>query len=265
MIGDPIRHSLSPTIYNAAFAEREADWVFVAFEVADGGARAALDAMRSLDLGWLSVTMPHKTAVAHGVDQLSEDAAALDAVNCVINDGGVLIGESTDGEGFLRALTQETAFDPAGRSCMVLGAGGAARAVVLALARAGASDVVVVNRTPERGEQAATLAGTVGRVGEAGDTAGVDLVVNATPVGMRDGEALPVDVGGLSEGAVVADLVYEPEVTPLVAAARARGLTAVGGLGMLIHQAGLQFERVLDQPAPLEAMAVAARDALALR
>jgi shikimate dehydrogenase len=264
VIGDPIRHSLSPAIYNAAFVAADVDWVFVAFEVAEGAAAASLDAMRSLDLGWLSVTMPHKTAVAHGVDQLSDDAAALDAVNCVINDNGVLVGESTDGEGFLRALTNETAFVPAGRSCMVLGAGGAARAIVLALARAGATDIVVVNRTPARGERAATLAGGAGRLGGHADAAGVDLVVNATPLGMAGDQALPVDVGVLREGAVVADLVYEPEVTPLLAAARARGLTAVGGLGMLVHQAGLQFERVLGRPAPLEAMAVAARQALAV-
>ncbi len=256
---------MSPAIYNAAFAAREVDWVFVAFEVADGGASAALDAMRTLDLGWLSVTMPHKTAVARAVDRLSDDAAALEAANCVVNEGGALVGESTDGQGFLRALTHETDFDPDGRSCMVLGAGGAARAVVLALARAGAKDIVVVNRTPDRGEQAVALADGVARLGVAAEAAGVDLVVNATPIGMGGDHALPIPVDGLKEAAVVADLIYEPEVTPLLAAARARGLTAVGGLGMLVHQAGLQFERVLGQPAPLEAMAVAARQVLAVR
>ncbi len=265
VIGDPVRHSLSPVIYNAAFAESGADWVFVAFEVAEGGAAAAVDAMRALDLGWFSVTMPHKTAVARCVDRLSDDAAALDAVNCVVNEDGVLVGESTDGEGFVRALAHETGFEPAERRCVVVGAGGAARAVVLALARAGAGDVVVVNRNAERAETAAALAGAVGRVGSEADAAGADLVVNATPVGMAGSGALPLDVAPFDGGAVVADLVYEPEVTPLVAAARARGLTAVNGLGMLVHQAALQLERVIGGPAPLEAMAAAARRGLTER
>jgi shikimate dehydrogenase len=265
VIGDPIRHSLSPVIFNAAFADHGLDWVFVAFEVPEGKAPAAIDAMRVLDIGWLSVTMPHKAAVAAVVDRLSPDAEALDSVNCVINDGGVLVGESTDGEGFVRALHAETGFVPEGRRCAVLGAGGAARAVVLALARAGAHEVVVVNRTEARAVHAVALAGEAGRLGGVDDLAGVDLIVQATPVGMGKDATLAFDPGLLRTGQVVADLVYQPESTPLVVAARERGLTAVGGLGMLVHQAVLQFERVTSETAPVEVMMAAARSALAGR
>jgi len=262
VIGDPVRHSLSPSIHNAAFEAQGLDWVFVAFEVPDGAAPAAVDAMRTLGVGWYSVTMPHKRAVARVVDQLTPDAAVLDAVNCIVNHDGELTGHSTDGEGFLRALVAESGFEVRGRSCVVLGAGGAARAVVTALARAGAREVVVVNRSSATAEQAALLAGPVGRVGDAGDVTGADLVVNATPIGMGGDPSTPCEPGLLREGQVVADLVYEPEKTPLVTAARRRGATALGGLGMLVHQAAIQFELVTGEEAPLEVMKTAARAGL---
>jgi len=112
VIGDPVRHSLSPTILNAAFRDLGLDWVYLAFEVPDGKAPEALDAMRVLGLDGLSVTMPHKTATAAAVDRLSPDAAALGAVNCVVRRGDELVGENTDGVGFLAALVADTGYDP---------------------------------------------------------------------------------------------------------------------------------------------------------
>lgn len=239
--------------------------MFVAFEVPDGQVEGALAAMRALGIDWLSVTMPHKTAAARGVDRITDDARILDAVNCIVDVGGVLEGDNTDGQGFVRALARDTGFAPGGSSCAVVGAGGAARAVVLALARAGAREVVVVNRSGVRAERAAALAGEAGRVGGIADVADVDLVVNATPVGMAGDDGSPFDVGPLAAHAIVADLVYEPETTPVVAAARARGLRAVNGLGMLVDQAALQFEKVVGQAAPIDAMLESARRALDAR
>lgn len=264
MIGHPVRHSLSPAIFNAAFEARGLDWVFVAFDVAEGGAARALDAMRALDIAGFSVTMPHKSDVAAGVDELSAEARALGAVNSVKNDDGTLSGDNTDGAGFLRSLREEAGFDPSGRRCAVLGAGGAARAVVLALARAGAAEVVVVNRTPDRGRVAAALAGEAGRLGTADDVEGADLVVNATSVGMTGGvtAATPFPVNRLREGQVVADLIYRPGTTTLLAGARERGLTCINGLGMLVHQAALQLEWWTGEPAPLGVMFDATRRGL---
>jgi shikimate dehydrogenase len=261
VIGAPIRHSLSPAIFNAAFAARDLDWVYLAFEVPPGAAGQALDAMRAFGVGGLSVTMPHKDAVAELVDQCTPEAAALHAVNCIVATGDGLVGENTDGPGFLDALRIDADFEVAGRRAVVLGAGGAARAIVLALARAGAAEVAVVNRTAERGEIAAALAGPISRPATADAIDQADLVVNATSVGMGDGQT-PFDPGRLSPGQVVADIVYHPSPTPLVAAARARGIVAIDGLGMLVHQAGHAFRLWTGLEPPIGPMTGAARAAL---
>jgi shikimate dehydrogenase len=268
VIGDPVRHSLSPALHNAAYRALGLDWVLVAFEVPDGGAAAAIDAARTLDLAGYAVTMPHKTAIASFCDELSPDAAALRSVNTVtvLADGRVA-GDSTDGAGFLRSLA-EAEVDPADRSVLLLGAGGAARAVARSLGVAGAR-VVVAARNPAAASEAAALAG--GTAVEWGDRAAIaasaDIVVNATPLGMAGrasdpeygdaaaGEPLGVEVLGPEH--VVVDLVYHPLKTPLLLTARERGATAISGLGMLVHQAALQVERWTGRPAPLAAMRAA--------
>lgn len=265
VIGFPVRHSLSPAMHNAAFAELGLDWVFVALEVAPGGVGAAFAGARALGLGGLSVTIPHKAAALAAVDEATPAARAVGAVNAVVPAGeGRLRGDNTDGAGFLASLADE-AFDPAGRACVVLGAGGAARAVVHALAAAGAAEVAVVNRTPSRAEDVAALAGGAGRVGLAADVAGADLVVNATPVGMAGGAGgeLVLEPSLLHAGQLVVDLVPNPAVTPLMRAARERGATAAGGLGMLVHQGALAFEQWTGRPAPVAVMRAAATRALA--
>jgi shikimate dehydrogenase len=270
VIGSPIRHSLSPVLHNAAFRSLGLDWVYLAFEVSPGDAGRALAGANALGIDGLSVTMPHKAAVAAAVDRLSPVAEALGAVNTVLRvsgrDGFVLSGENTDGAGFLDALRLDEGFDPAGQRCLVFGAGGAARAVVLALAQAGAAGVTVVNRTSERAVRAAALAGPAGRVGSAQDAAECALVVNATPVGMHDAASdnpsTLVDLSDIGPGQLVVDLVYHPAVTPLVEQARARGAAAVGGLGMLVHQAGHAFRLWTAEDPPLAAMSAAAMSAL---
>jgi shikimate dehydrogenase len=264
VIGAPIKHSLSPAIFNAAFESLGLDWVYLAFEVPAGEAGSALDAMRALDIGGLSVTMPHKDAVAELVDHCTPEAAALHAVNCVVLTGDGLLGDNTDGPGFLDALRAETGFEAGGRRAVVLGAGGAARAIVLALSRSGASEVSVVNRTSERAEVAAALAGPLGRVAGPEAIGQADLVVNATSVGMGDGR-LPFDPSVLESGQIVADVVYHPSPTPLVAAARDRGIVAVDGVGMLVHQAAHALRLWTGSEPPIEAMTTAARAALTSR
>jgi len=257
VIGSPVRHSLSPAIHNAAFAAAGLDWAFVALEVAPGDCARALDGMRALGLGGLSVTTPHKDAVAALVDERSPDAELLQAVNCVVPaSGGALRGENTDGPGFVAAL-RAAGVEPAGLRCCILGAGGAARSVVLALARAGAADVAVVNRTPARAEAAAALAGPIGRVGGHDAVAGSDIVVNGTSVGMGGDRNVPLDPSVLRSGQVVAELVVHPVRTPLLEAAAAAGLATVTGLGMLVHQAAVAFEAWTGVAAPLDAMSAA--------
>lgn len=268
VIGNPVRHSLSPHIHNAGFRALDLDWVYVAFDIAPGRAGDAVAAMRALHLGGLSVTMPHKADIAASLDRLTPQARLLGAVNCVAWDQGELVGHNTDGGGFVDSLEQETATTVRDRSCLVVGAGGAARAVVLALAESGAGEVVVVNRTPRKAHAAAELAGPVGRVGSVGDAAAADIVINATSVGM-DGTGgagrLPIPADRLRADQIVADLVYHPVVTPLMAAASAAGATVVGGVGMLVHQAARQFELWTGHPAPVRAMEDAASAAIGAR
>lgn len=267
LIGWPARHSLSPAILNAGFAARGLDWVYVVHEVPPDRGRAALDAVRTLGLGGLSVTMPHKAAAAAAVDERTPVAEALGAVNCVFWSGDRLVGDNTDGAGFLDALRVDEGVDPAGRRCVVVGAGGAGRAVVRALGDAGAAEVVVVNRSPDPARRAVALAGAAGRVGTAEDVAKAEIVVNATPLGMADtgggADALPFDPDLLRPGRVVVDLIYHPLTTPLLAEAQRRGLTAVNGLGMLVHQAAHAFRRWTGEEPPVAVMADAAAAALA--
>jgi len=262
VIGDPVRHSLSPILHNTAYRELGLDWSYVAFEVPDGQTAAALQGARALGLVGLSVTMPHKTAAAAACDELTDDAAALRSVNTATVEDGKLLGASTDGPGFLRSLA-DAGCDPTGARVLVVGGGGAARAVALAFGRA-AAHVQVAARRPVAAAETAALAG--GEAVEWHDraAAAIDaaIVVNATPVGMGDDPAIVVAVDALHPGQVVADLVYHPLETPLLREARARGATAVDGLGMLVHQAALQVERWSGQAAPVPAMRRAAEAAL---
>ena len=267
VIGEPVRHSLSPAIHNAAFAALDMDWVFLACEVPESGVPEALAGALALGIEGLSVTMPHKAAVAAAVDRLSGTASLLGAVNCVAREGRRLVGHSTDGDGFVDALGSEPGWSPTGARCVVFGAGGAGRAVVLALADAGAAEVAVVNRTTQHAEAAAALAGDRGRVAAAAETGRFDLVVNATPLGMtgRGGGALPLDPELLQPGQLLVDLVYEPAETVLLSAARERGVRAFNGVRMLVHQAARAFELWTGTEAPIEVMAAATAEALARR
>jgi shikimate dehydrogenase len=264
VIGDPVRHSVSPVMHNAAFAAVELDWVFVALPVPAGAGVQALDGVRVLGIDGVSVTMPHKAAAAEACDVVRGDAAVLRSVNCVSRrDDGALVGESTDGEGFLRSLRDE-GHDPAGVDAVVLGAGGVSRAVALALARAGAS-VRVAARRPDAARECAALGDGITAVDWPGAAEAVRecrLVVNGTPIGMAARGAdpaaelaeLPFSGADLGPEHVVADLVYLPRRTPLLELAASRGAQTVEGIGMLVHQGAIAFERWTGVTAPVAVM-----------
>lgn len=265
VIGDPVTHSLSPTLHNAAFEALGLDWVYVAFPVPRGRGAEAVAAVPALGLAGLNVTMPHKEDVAGACHELSPDAAALRSVNTVVAlPDGRTLGDSTDGPGFLDALADE-GVDVAGHPVLVLGAGGAARAVILALGRAGAAVTVAARRADAAASAAALAQGASAVPLVAADPSAFPVVVNATPLGMSGGDPLPVDPERLHAGQAVVDLVYHPADTPLLTAARARGATAANGLGMLLHQAAHSFALWTGQPAPLDAMRAAVTAVLAGR
>ena len=257
LIGDPVAHSRSPAILNAAYREAGLNWIYAAFPVPRGHGGDAVRGARALHFAGLTVTMPHKAEAAAACDEVMPDAIALGALNVItITDDGRVLGSSTDGEGFVRSVRDE-GFDPAGTDVLVAGAGGAARAIVLALGGAGARVTVGARRLGAAEGAAALVPG--GRATTLGDVdPGVyALVVNATPLGMQ-GEAGPVPVERLNPGQLVVDTVYHPMETPFLAAARARGIHAVNGLGMLVHQAALAFESWTGLDAPIAAMRAAA-------
>lgn len=263
MVGWPIEHSLSPTIHNTAYRSLGLDWVYVAFPVEPARFAEAMAGLAAAGAAGVNVTMPHKEAAANVATARSDDVERLGAANVLTFSEGI-VADNTDGPGFARFLQDDPGFDPSGRSAFVYGAGGAARACSLALARGGLERLVVGVRDPERARPLRdALEGLATEVTVAGfdaSIAGADLVVNATPVG-QGGEDLPLP--GLHAGQVVVDLVYRPAVTPLVVRARAAGAQAFGGLGLLLHQAALTIELWTGQVAPLSAMSAAALAELA--
>jgi len=260
VIGWPVSNSLSPAIHNAAFVALEMDWVYVPLPVPPGGLAEALAGLRALGMVGANVTMPHKSGCSELIPDLSEDAERLRAVNTVVVGTEGLAGYNTDAPGFDRFLRHDAGFDPAGRSALLFGAGGAARACALALARSGLRKLTVAVRDPARAADLRdTLAGLETDLSviayEDAATVGSDLIVNATPVG-ADGEVLPLPE--LGPHVVAVDLQYRPSVTPFLSSARAAGGAAYGGLGLLLRQAALSFELWTGQAPPLDVMSAAA-------
>jgi shikimate dehydrogenase len=267
VIGWPVAHSMSPAMHNAAFAALDLDWCYVALPVEPERVGEAVRGLPALGFAGANVTVPHKQTVMAYLDRVSPAAQAIGAVNTIAIRAGRLLGDNTDWLGFLVSLREE-GVEPASRRCAVLGAGGAARAVVYALASVGAT-VAVYNRTATRaeslvGDLAASLPGAALRtrplaaLGEIGAEA--ELLVNTTSVGMwPETGASPWPAAlPLSPHLTVCDLVYNPPQTLLLAQAQAAGARAIGGLGMLVQQGAAAFEIWTGCRPPAEVMRQAA-------
>ncbi len=278
IIGYPLERTLSPVIQTAAFRARDLDWVYTIFRVPPGLGARAVEAMRTLGLGGLSVTIPHKESVVSAVDSLSPVAEAIKAVNTIAwtEDGESLIGDNTDVVGFVEGLRSSLGISLSSRRVVVLGAGGAARAVVWAALNEGVSSIVVASRNPSsaarvveavssasppRASRPQLRAVTFETSTLEEECARADLLVNATPVG-SDGVGLPVPETAIHKDLYVYDLVYFPPRTPLVEVGARRGAGAAGGLEMLIFQGARQFEIWTGFKAPIEIMRRAAERAM---
>jgi shikimate dehydrogenase len=266
LLGDPVRHSLSPVFQNAAFRELGMDAVYVALRCTRRLLPSLMRALADAGAGG-NVTLPHKEAAAAAADRLTAEALRTGACNTFWGEGGRLVGDNTDVAGVRRAV-QELAGDPAGCQVLLLGAGGAARAAACALMLDGARAIHVWNRTPARARalvEALDPDGTLLRLAPAPDPAGFDLLINATAAGLDDGDPLPWEPGGDGGGpGALLDLVYRPGGTRLVAAAAAAGIPAADGLGMLLHQGAAAFSRWTGAAAPVAAMRAALARAAAL-
>ncbi len=261
IIGHPVEHSLSPAMHNAALAALQLDYVYVPFPVVPDFLGQAVEGLRRLGVRGFNVTIPHKSAIVPFLDGLSPDAELCGAVNTVRREGDRLLGFNTDGIGFVASLRADLARDPRGASVVVLGAGGAARGAIAALAAAGAGRITVANRTRERGEG---LLETIRRAypavrlalssldGEALSTVlpQADILVNTTSIGMNGTNFEYLESSLLSQQAAVYDMVYVPAETPLLAAARERGIACANGLGMLAAQGEAAFTLWTGQEPP---------------
>ncbi len=273
VFGQPVAENPTGVMQEAGFAAAGLNWRYLNFEVSAEKLGAAMQAMEALGMRGINLTIPHKVAVIEHLDDLSPEARAIGAVNTVRLDNGRKIGENTDGKGFLRGVRADAGMDPDGKRVVLLGAGGAARAIGTELVLAGASDLLVVNRSAKRGETMVSdlLAATGGRVrfkqweGTYPVPETCDLFVNATSIGLYpDVDAMPaVDLSGAPDGMLVADVVFNPPETRLLAAARKRGLPTLDGLSMLVYQGVIAFEMWTGQSPDEAAMKSALRAALA--
>lgn len=252
LIGDPVEHSLSPLIHNAGYRALGIDYVYISSQVRD--IKEAIGSIRGLGLRGASITMPFKTKALEHVDELDQVAIATGAINTIVNNDGILTGYNTDYYGALKALEEATSIE--GKMAVLIGGGGAASVIALALKMAGAR-LIVLNRTKEKAER-------LGEMFAAEDFGGLDklhlvakanILINATPVGMwpKTGESIvPKEL--LHQGLVVFDVVYNPKETRLLAEAKEAGCSLVYGYKMLLYQAAKQFELFTGHKAPLEVM-----------
>ena len=269
IIGYPVVQSLSPAMHNAVFHQRKLDWTYVAMEVHEDALNGVLQTLGGTSIQAFSVTMPHKEAVFEMLSSVSSDLGEVDesakaarSVNTIAIRSGRMFGSNTDGDGCCNAIEQ-TGVGIAGSRVVVIGAGGTARAVVVALARSGASDIAVINRTESRARDAVACA-DVARIGSVDDIATANILINATSVGMGSQES-PVDASRLHASLVVLDAVYQPLETTLLQNAKNAGAVTVDGLWMLVHQGALQQLAWFDEIGDVPLMRQAALDELAHR
>ncbi len=249
VFGQPVAENPTQVMIESAFADSGLAWRYLTLEVAPPNLGAAVAGARAMGFRGFNLTIPHKVAVIEHLDSLSEAAELMGAVNCVVRQRELLVGENTDGKGFVESLREVT--DPAGKQVVILGAGGAARAIAVELCLAGAARITVVNRSAKRGEELAGLlrqrlqadADFVAWTGDYEVPAGTDVLVNATSIGLfPDVDArIPLAVDTLTEDMVVADVIPNPPQTRLVRDASARGCRVLDGLGMLVNQGVIGF------------------------
>ncbi|MFA5339378.1 MAG: shikimate dehydrogenase [Candidatus Omnitrophota bacterium] len=273
IIGFPVKHTLSPHFQNAAFASLGIDAVYIPFEVPPRALKSAFRSLKALGVSGINVTIPHKQAVLPLVDELSPEVKGIGAANTIVFRKGKARAYNTDGEGFIRSLKNDLKANPKGKSVLLFGAGGAAKAIAFVLAREGAKSVTFVDQIEKRAKDLAAKTkkdfprcGTKhipflrSRIDE--EVLGSDLLVNASPVGMHKGDPCIVDPKALHKDLAVYDIVYNPPATPLLKEAKKRGIKASNGLGMLLYQGVLSFEHFTGKKAPVAVMRAALKKAI---
>ncbi len=272
IIGDPVSQSLSPLMHNAAMAHTGLPFIYMPFQVKPEELDVFFKSLAPRKIFGFNVTIPHKQAVIPYLDSLSREARLIGAVNTVMRKGKKLIGYNTDGAGFIRSLKKEEKYELANKHVLLLGAGGAARAIAVALGLEGAREVMIFNRTAKKAfdlsfELGKKFRKTVFNASpldppDPSHWRLADLVINATSIGMKEFQNIQLPLSQLPSKALVVDIVYRPLETPLLKKAKKRGLSIHPGWGMLLHQGMLSFELWTGKKAPYEVMKKALLEAL---
>ena len=264
VFGHPVAENPTIVMQEAAFEATGLNWRYLTIEVYPEELENAVKGLRAMNMRGINLTIPHKVEVLKYLDEVAPDAALIGAVNTVRREGKKLIGENTDGKGFLRSLKEDAKIDPAGKQAVILGAGGAARAIGVELALAGAKQITIVNRTTARGrelvkllnEKTKTSANFVEWDGKFEVPPETDILVNATSIGLfPDIEAKPnIAYGGIRSEMIVCDVIPNPPDTAFLREAEARGAITLNGLGMLVYQGAIGFTMWTGLDAPVDAM-----------
>ena len=264
VFGDPVDENPTVVMIEAGFRALGLPWCYLNLKVPPESLAAAVQGMRAMGFRGINLTIPHKCEVIQYLDEVGGDARIMGAVNTVYVKDGRLVGANTDGKGFLRALSEDAKVDPAGKKFVVLGAGGAARAITVELALAGAAEIIIVNRSAERGQELVALlqeyTGVFATFQPWRDDWAVpeatDVLVNATSIGLYPAvdDRPSLDYATIKPGLVVCDVIPNPPQTRFLDAARARGAVTLDGLGMLVYQGAIAFKLWTGQDAPVEVM-----------
>jgi shikimate dehydrogenase len=264
VFGSPVAENPTGVMQEAAFQARDLNWRYLTIEVRSEGLEQAMIGLRAFGMQGINLTIPHKVAVIKYLDRLSPEAELIGAVNTVVRDGDQLVGHNTDGKGFLRSVRDDAGVDPTDKRIVFLGAGGAARAMSVELALAGAAHITIVNRSLERGQELAehvaqkTPAQTqfVHWQGEYAVPAETDILVNATSIGLfpRVDEVPPVLMASIRSDLLVCDVIPNPPQTAFLRAAAAEGARTLDGLGMLVYQGAIAFQMWTGVEAPISVM-----------
>ena len=263
VIGDPIRHSKSPLMHNAALAACGWNGIYTAFHVKQEQLGEAIAGMRALGIRGMNVTIPHKEQVIDFLDEVDDHARIIGAVNTIVNENGKLIGYNTDGPGYVRSLKEETGVQLSTANVLLLGAGGAARGLAYSLLREGVQQLMIANRTLERAERIAKELSEYGSVEAVELKDGVPLIgnrevhiiIHTTSLGMHPNvDDIALNPTCIKPGMIVSDIVYNPLETRLLAEARARGAIVHSGLGMFVYQGAIAFELWTGMTPPISMM-----------
>jgi shikimate dehydrogenase len=263
VFGHPVSENPTVVMQEAAFKALNLNWRYLTIEVYPEDLENAMKGLRAFNMKGINLTIPHKVEVLKYLDIVKPDAALMGAVNTVVRAGDKLIGENTDGKGFMHALTEDAKVDPKGKKVVVLGAGGAARSITVELALAGADSILIVNRSPERGRAMSELLASKTPAssvfaewkGICSIPAGTDILVNATSIGLSPNthDKPNIDYDSIGAGMIVCDVIPAP-MTPFLNEAKERGAQIVDGLGMLVYQGAIGFKLWTGLDAPVKEM-----------